>query len=185
MMNTTHAAMGVALAAPLAVVAPELAPAGAIAGFVGGSFPDLDLLSGQHRRTLHFPVYYSVAALAASAVALLAPTAATVGAALFLLSAALHCVTDAAGGGLELRPWEATDDRGVYVHPAGRWIPPRRWIRYDGAPEDLVLAGVASLPGLVVFDGTVRTLTAAALAVSAVYVAVRKRLPAVETRFLR
>ena len=185
MMNTTHTAMGVALAAPLAVVAPELAPAAALAGFAGGAFPDLDLLSGQHRQTLHFPVYYSVAALAASGVALLVPTTATVAAAFFLLSAAAHCVTDAAGGGLELRPWEATDDRGVYVHPAGRWIPPKRWVRYDGAPEDLLLAGVFSLPGLLLFDGTVRALLAVGLAVSVVYVAVRKRLPEVETRYLR
>ncbi|WP_276279600.1 metal-dependent hydrolase [Halorussus caseinilyticus] len=184
MMNTTHAAMGVALAAPLAVVAPELAPAAALAGFAGGTFPDFDLFSGQHRRTLHFPVYYSAAALVASAAAL-APTTATVAGAFFLWSAALHCVTDAAGGGLELRPWEPTDDRGVYVHPAGRWIRPRRWIRYDGAPEDLVLAGVFSLPGLFLFDGAVRTLTVVGLAVSVVYVAVRKRLPEVETRFLR
>ncbi|WP_137284735.1 metal-dependent hydrolase [Halorussus salinisoli] len=185
MMNTTHAAMGVASAAPLAFVAPELAPAAALAGFAGGAFPDLDLLSGQHRRTLHFPVYYSVAAFAASALAVVATGPATVATAFFLLSAALHCVTDAAGGGLELRPWEATDDRGVYVHPASRWIRPRRWIRYDGAPEDLVLAGVFSLPGLFVFDGAVRTLTVVALAVSVVYVAVRKRLPEIETRFLR
>ncbi|WP_135853762.1 metal-dependent hydrolase [Halorussus salinus] len=185
MMNTTHAAMGVTLAAPLAVVAPEFAPAAALAGLAGGVFPDLDLLSGQHRRTLHFPVYYGVAGLAAGGVALVAPTTWTIAVAFFLLSAALHCVTDAAGGGLELRPWEATDDRGVYVHPAGRWTPPRRWIRYDGAPEDLLLAGLLSLPGLLVFDGTIRALTVLGLAVSVVYVAVRKRLPDVETRFLR
>ncbi|WP_435176196.1 metal-dependent hydrolase [Halorussus sp. AFM4] len=185
MMNTTHAAMGVALATPLAFAAPELAPTAALAGFAGGAFPDLDLLGGQHRRTLHFPVYYSVAAIPAGVLAALFPTAATVAAAFFLLSAGLHCVADAAGGGLELRPWEATDDRGVYVHPKGAWVPPRRWIRYDGAPEDLLLAGVLSLPGLLVFDGAVRALTVVGLLVSVVYVAVRKRLPEVETRYLR
>lgn len=185
MMNTTHATMGVALASPLVVVAPELAPVAAIAGFAGGSFPDLDLLSGQHRQTLHFPVYYSGAAAVASTVALVVTTPATVAVSVFLLSAAIHCVTDAAGGGLELRPWEATDDRGVYVHPTGRWIRARRWIRYDGAPEDLLVAGVFSVPGLVLFGETVRTLTVVALAVSVVYVAVRKRLPEIETRYLR
>ncbi|MFC4447551.1 metal-dependent hydrolase [Halorussus aquaticus] len=185
MMNTTHAAMGVALAAPLAVVAPELAPVAALPGLAGGVFPDLDLLSGQHRRTLHFPVYYSVAALGASALALVVGGSAALAAAFFLLSAALHCVTDAAGGGLELRPWEATDDRGVYVHPAKRWVRPRRWIRYDGAPEDLLLVGLFSLPGLLLFDGVVRQLTVVGLALSVVYVAVRKRLPELETRYLR
>ncbi|UPW01232.1 metal-dependent hydrolase [Halorussus gelatinilyticus] len=185
MMNTTHTAMGLTLAAPLVLVAPELAPVAALAGLAGGVFPDLDLLSGQHRRTLHFPVYYGVAGVAASGAALLAPTEWTVAAAFFLLSAALHCVTDAAGGGLELRPWEATDDRGVYVHPAGRWIRPRRWVRYDGAPEDLLLTAVFSIPGLLLFDGLVRALTVVGLAASVVYVAVRKRLPEVETRYLR
>lgn len=185
MMGTTHAAMGIALAAPLTMVAPEFAPVAAIAGLVGGVFPDLDLLSGQHRQTLHFPVYYSATALVASAVALLAPATATVAVAFFLVSAAVHCVTDAAGGGLELRPWEATDDRGVYVHPADRWVRARRWIRYDGSPEDLVLASLFSLPGLLLFDGVVWTLTVAGLAISVVYVAVRKLLPEIEVRYLR
>ncbi|USZ67346.1 metal-dependent hydrolase [Halorussus salilacus] len=185
MMGTTHAAAGVTLAAPLVALAPELAPVAALAGMAGGVFPDLDLLSGQHRRTLHFPVYYSAAAAATAAAALLAPAPATVAVAFFLVSAAVHCVADAAGGGLELRPWEATDDRGVYVHPAGRWVAPRRWIRYDGAPEDLLAAAVLSVPGLVLFDGWVRRLTVAGLVVSVVYVAVRKRLPGIEMRYLR
>lgn len=185
MMGTTHAAMGVALAAPLTVVAPELAPVAALAGLLGGVFPDLDLLSGQHRRTLHFPVYYTATALVASAVAVVFPTTATVVAAFFLLSAAVHCVTDAVGGGLELRPWEATDDRGVYVHPADRWVRARRWIRYDGAPEDLLAVAVFSVPGLLLFPGVVRTLSVGALALSVVYVAVRKRLPELEVQYLR
>ena len=185
MMNTTHAAMGVTLAAPLTAVAPEFAPAAALGAIVGSVFPDLDLLAGQHRRTLHFPAYYSAAALAAGVVALLVPATATVGAAFFFASAAVHCVTDVAGGGLELRPWEATDDRGVYVHPTGRWVAPRRWIRYDGAPEDLLAAAVFSLPGLLLFDGWVRSFTVAGLAVSVLYVAVRKRLPGIEMRYLR
>jgi hypothetical protein len=185
MMNTTHTAMGVTLAAPLVAFAPELAPAAALAAFFGGAFPDLDLLSGQHRQTLHFPVYYSAGALLAGIVALLVPTVETVVGTFFLLSAAVHCITDAAGGGLELRPWEATDDRGVYVHPADRWVRARRWIRYDGAPEDLLAVAVFSVPGLLLFPGVVRTLSVGALALSVVYVAVRKRLPELEVQYLR
>jgi hypothetical protein len=185
MMGTTHAAMGVTLAAPLVALAPEFAPVAALAGMAGGVFPDLDLLSGQHRRTLHFPVYYSASAVVVGTVAVLAPGPATVAATFFLLSAAVHCVTDTAGGGLELRPWDATDDRGVYVHPAGKWIRPRRWVRYDGAPEDLLLAAVFSIPGLLMFDGIVQALTVVGLVVSVVYVAVRKYLPEIEVRYLR
>ena len=73
----------------------------------------------------------------------------------------------------------------MYVHPAGEWVRPRRWIRYDGAPEDLLAAAVFSIPGLVLFDGWVRTLTVVGLVVSVLYVAVRKRLPDVEMRYLR
>ncbi|WP_158055524.1 metal-dependent hydrolase [Halorussus halophilus] len=187
MMNTTHAAMGVTLAAPLVAVAPELAPIAALAGFAGGVFPDFDMVVGEHRRTLHFPVYYSLAAVVAGAAVFVAPipTSTGVAATFFLLSAALHSITDAAGGGLELRPWEPSDERGVYLHPAKRWVAPRRWIRWDGAPEDLLLAVVLSVPGLLLFDQRIRTLTVLGLGVSVVYTAFRKRLPEWDVPILR
>ena len=184
MMATTHALFGMALGAVALFVAPEYATVAIVAGGLGGLFPDLDL-AGDHRKDLHFPVYSSLAAVPALALAALAPSAVTIGAGVFLASAALHAASDALGGGLELRPWEATSEEAVYDHFNGRWIRPRRWIRYDGAPEDLLLAGLLSLPGLFVFDGAIRTLTVVGLAASVVYVAVRKRLPEVETRFLR
>jgi hypothetical protein len=53
-----------ALALPLAVVAPELAPLGVAAGLFGGVFPDLAMYVG-HRKTLHCLVYYSVFAVVA------------------------------------------------------------------------------------------------------------------------
>lgn len=52
MMSPTHTAMGILLALPLVVAAPELAAVGALAGIAGGAFPDLDLLVGEHRKTL-------------------------------------------------------------------------------------------------------------------------------------
>jgi hypothetical protein len=64
----------------------------------------------------------------------------------------------------------------VYDHVRRRWIAPRRWIRYDGAPEDLALAGVLAVPSLVVFESPVREGVLAALGVSAVYVLLRKPL---------
>ncbi|WP_129112892.1 metal-dependent hydrolase [Halegenticoccus tardaugens] len=177
MMVTTHAAIGLLLALPLVAVAPELAAVGALAAVAGGVFPDLDLLVGVHRRTLHFPAYYWLPALSASALALARPGPATVAVALFFLSAAVHSVSDAFGGGPELRPWEATSDEGVYLHPKDRWIPPKRWIRYDGAPEDLLLAAALSIPALFAFDGVVRSIVVVGLVISAAYAAVRKRIP--------
>lgn len=173
MMATTHVLVGVALAAGTAVFAPEFAVAALLGGAVGGVFPDLDLYAG-HRKTLHFPVYYSLLAFGALAIAAIAPSMLTVGVALFLLAAAVHSRMDAFGGGLELKPWLGRSDRAVYDHHHEQWIEPRRWIRYDGAPEDLVLAGFMAVPGLVIFDGLVQQAVVGVLVVSTGYAMVRK-----------
>ncbi|WP_290817945.1 metal-dependent hydrolase [Halovivax sp.] len=183
MMATTHAFAGVTIAAAVALLAPELALVAAVAAIWGGVFPDLDLYAG-HRKTLHFPVYYSAGAALTAPAALLAPSTATVALAVFLAAAALHCVSDALGGGLEPRPWEATSERAVYDHVRGRWIRPRRWVAYDGSPGDLALAAVLALPGLLVFDGRVHDLLVVLLVVSIGYAVVRKPLPAVAERLL-
>ncbi|MFB6080150.1 MAG: metal-dependent hydrolase [Haloferacaceae archaeon] len=180
MMMTTHVATGLALAVPVAYVAPELAPAAALGAIVGGAFPDLDLLVGRHRRTLHFPVYYWLPAVAVAAVAVVHPSALGVAAALAFLAAAVHSVVDWFGAGTEPRPWERTSAEAVYLHPRGRWLAPRYWVRYDGAPEDLVLTVVLSAPGLVLYGPTIRRITLAMLPLAALYVLVRKRLPTVE-----
>jgi hypothetical protein len=175
MMVTTHAFVGLALASAVVAVAPEFAVAAAVGGAAGGILPDLDLLAA-HRKTLHFPVYYSVLAVPAVAVAAVAPSTATVAAALFLVSAAVHSASDAFGGGLELKPWEGTSDRAVFVHPTNTWVRPRRLIRYDGSPEDFALGALISVPALAAFDGTIRTVVVLALVTSLVYTLVRKRI---------
>ncbi|MXV61958.1 metal-dependent hydrolase [Natronorubrum sp. JWXQ-INN-674] len=177
MMATTHVFAGVSVAALVTTVAPEVTPAAvvAVAAICGGFAPDLDL-PADHRKTLHFPVYYAGCALAAGVAALVVPTTVTVALAMFFLAAALHCVMDAAGGGLEFKPWEGTSEQAVYDHYHGRWIRPRRWIRYDGAPEDLLLASALAVPGLIVFDGPVRDLLVVLLVVSVGYTAIRKPL---------
>ncbi|WP_435360972.1 metal-dependent hydrolase [Haloarchaeobius sp. DFWS5] len=176
MMATTHAFVGLLLAVAVNAVAPEFGIVAAFAGLAGGTFPDFDL-AAVHRKTLHFPVWYSVATVPATIAAVLWPSAATVGLAVFLAAAAIHSASDVLGGGLELRPWEATSPHGVYVHPWKRWVAPRRYIRYDGAPEDFVVGALLAVPGLLVFDGWVQRLVLAGLAVSLFYTAIRKRLP--------
>ena len=188
MMATTHALVGVALAVLVGSVFPEsvagtsLAPVAA-AG-LGGLFPDFDLYTG-HRRTLHFPVYFNVAAAVAAvgavAAAAFAPDAAlgVASAALFLTAAGAHSAMDAVGGGLELKPWLGESDRAVYSHHHGRWLRPRRWVRYDGAPEDLLVAVAAAAPVIHTVDGVVETGVLLAVGVSAVYVVVRKPMVAV------
>ena len=183
MMATTHALVGVALAVLVGVVFPESAAGTSltpvVAAALGGIFPDLDLYSG-HRRTLHFPVYFNVAAAVAVVAAVAAATVVpefavgTASVALFLVAAGVHSAMDAVGGGLELKPWRGESDRAVYSHHHARWIPPRRWVRYDGAPEDLLVAVAFAAPVVYTVDGVVETGVLLALGVSAVYVVVRK-----------
>ena len=183
MMLPTHALAGMVLALPVAVAAPEFAPVALAAGLAGGVLPDLDMYVG-HRKTLHYPVYFSALAAGALVVALVVPTALTVGLAVFLLGAALHSVTDVFGGGLELRPWEGTSDRAVYSHYHGEWIAPRRYVGYDGSPADFLLSGVLAVPLLVTVDGPFRLAVLAGLAVAVVYTAVRRVLPTLAERLV-
>ncbi|MFB6131464.1 MAG: metal-dependent hydrolase [Salinigranum sp.] len=183
MMATTHGLAGVALGAGISVVAPDLGHAVVLAGAAGGVFPDLDLYAG-HRKTLHFPVYYSAMAAVAAVGAALVTTPLTAAVAVFLAAAALHSISDVAGGGLELKPWLGTSQRAVYSHFHGRWIAPKRWVRYDGSPEDLVLASWLALPGVALLDGPLRLAVLGALAVSATYVLVRKPLVDVAERIV-
>jgi hypothetical protein len=167
-----------ALAAVLAALVPGLAPVALVGGFLGGVLPDLDLYVG-HRRTLHYPVYFAAGAVVAVPLALAVPTPATVALAAVVLGAGGHCLADVFGGGLELRPWEATADRAVYDHHNDRWLRARRWVRYDGAPEDLALSGTLAVGLFGVVDGPLRTVVAGTLAVAVGYAAVRRLLPAV------
>ncbi len=175
MMATTHGLWGMLLAVPVAVHAPELAPLVLVAGFLGGIAPDLDLYVG-HRKTLHFP-FLGIGATAVSVgLALAVPTVGTTALAVAVAAATLHAVMDALGGGLELRPWEASSDRAVYSHVHGRWLPPHRAIRYDGAPEDLIVAAVVAFPVMAVGPGWTGWLVGAVLAVSTTYMLLRRHL---------
>ncbi len=173
MMATTHVLAGICLGLVAATVAPVETGTAVLAAALGGLFPDLDLL-WEHRRTLHFPAWGTVAAVLTTAVAVVVPTTATVAAAVFLTSMALHAVSDVIGGGLSLRPWLPSSDRGVYEHLRGRWHPPRRWIRYDGAPEDAFLAVALGLPAYAALTGLARWAVVGLLVVSVVYAAARR-----------
>lgn len=178
MMLPTHALGGMAVALPVALAAPEFASVALAAGLVGGVLPDLDMYVG-HRKTLHYPLYYSLAALVTAGLAIAFTSVATVAATLVLLGAALHSVSDVFGGGLELRPWEGTSERAVYDHYRGQWIAPRRWIGYDGSPADLLLSVTLAAPLLVTVNGPIELLVLGTLGVAVAYASVRRILPTV------
>lgn len=181
MMTPTHALAGASVGASVAAVDPALSAAAIPVGFVAGVLPDIDLL-WDHRRTTHFPVYAPAVALAVVALAAVVggplATLFAVGAVAF----AVHPAMDVLCGGIECRPWEATSERAVYDHARGRWLRPRRLVRYAGAPEDLLAAAVAGLPALTVATGYLQTGLVAVLAGSAAFVAVRRRLAGVSER---
>jgi len=176
MMLTTHVLVGLALATPVLALAPEFGTAALVGGALGGGFPDADMYTA-HRRTLHFPVYFAALSVPAVTLAAVVTTPTTVGLALAVVAAAVHCCMDALGGGLELRPWKGTSERAVYDHYRGRWLRPRRWIRYDGAPEDFVLGLGIGVPLWVLLEGRFEPFVLVLLAISALYAAVRRRLP--------
>lgn len=176
MMATTHGYAGLALVVPLAVLVPELALPAAVGAIAGGIFPDFDV-AFEHRRTLHFPVYYGVLTVPAVLAALLWPAPLTVGVAAFTAAAWIHSASDALGGGPELDPWRNPCDEGVYDHARQRWLTARRYVRYDGSPEDFLLGGMLAIPALLVFDGAVQALVLAGLIVSLGYTIVRRRIP--------
>ena len=182
-MATTHALAGIAVASVTLLVAPEQAPVAMAAAAVGGVFPDLDLYAG-HRRTLHYPVYYPLGAALAFAGLALLPSVFTLALAWFLLGAAFHAVMDVFGGGLELRPWEGTSNRAVYDHFNERWLAPRRWIRYDGAPEDLLLAGTLAVPAAVAGPAPLDGLALGLVVVSMAWALARKSVASASERIV-
>lgn len=182
-MLPTHALSGLLLGLPLVFVAPEFASVALISGLIGSIVPDLDLYT-EHRKTLHYPVYYSGAGLLATGIAIGFPTMVAVAIAVFLLGAALHSIADIFGGGLELRPWKKTSDQAVYDHYHKRWIAPHRLIRYDGSPEDLLGALVLATPSLLVLNGPFDRGIVGILTIATVYTLLRRSLPTLATRIV-
>jgi hypothetical protein len=177
MMAPTHVAAGLSVAAAVTLVAPEFGAVAAVAAVAGSVFPDLDMVFGEHRRTLHPVEAYGLLAALAVGTAVVTPSPPTVAVATFLVAATLHPIFDLAGGSSEPRPWEAATDRGVYLRSRGGWVAPRRWVRYDGAPEDFGLAVLLAAPGVAVYGRPVTGAAVAVLGVGLGYTLWRKRLP--------
>lgn len=146
MMALTHGAVSVAVVALATPLLGEYAgPPLLAAALVGGLAPDVDLLA-DHRKSCHYPVGYTVLALAAFGSVLVTGAPAFAVAAVGLGAAAVHAWSDALAGSVEAEPWNPTTERAVYNHLLGRWHRPRRYVRYSGAPEDGLLAvGAAAL----------------------------------------
>lgn len=171
-MIFTHILVGALLGTGVALLYPDLLSIAVAAGFIGGGFPDLDMLF-THRRTLHFPILYSIATIALAGILLIWPMAITIGGFCFILSAAIHSLTDVLGGGKEMRPWRKTDDRAVYNHVTRTWIEPWR-VFYDGSVVDLILTAVLAVVLIVVLPTQYNTIIGIILGCGIVYTALRR-----------
>lgn len=184
MMATTHLLAGLLLALPVAVLAPELTTPAIVGVALGSVVPDLDLYVG-HRKTLHYPHYGLWLVPPAAFVALVTLHPVAVAGAFAAIGLAVHARMDVYGGGLELRPWEERSDRAVYDHANGRWVSPRRLVRYDGAPEDVAMAVVFAVPSVVFLERPFSLAVGGVVAVSILYGLVRKPLVDVGVAILR
>lgn len=180
MMLPTHILIGLALVSPILPVIPTEFQFPVVVGIIlGSTFPDLDLVFGMHRKTLHTPVYGWIILAVLSLITVFYTTPVTVAAVAFVFGAAQHSSSDIIGGGLEERPWEQTATRAVYSHKHKKWWQPRNYITYDGSPSDLAVFGILS--GLTYSTYQIYPyythLLAALTIIALLYTASRKLLP--------
>ncbi|MDY6770439.1 MAG: metal-dependent hydrolase [Candidatus Nanohaloarchaea archaeon] len=173
MMVTTHAVIGLLIGTGAAAVLPGTVQILALAGIIGGILPDLDILF-QHRKTLHFPIFYSMIALLSTGGALWQPGTATTATATFITAAAIHSLMDIFGGDLTQEPWKQQGYRGVYDHVRQDWIHARRRIPYDGAPNDLAVFLAITAPLLLHYTGPIQYILIVLTTISLTYTAFRK-----------
>lgn len=173
MMATTHIFAGMAIALAAASFYPGHLSLFLLSGAIGGLLPDLDL-AATHRRTLHFPIYYSILAIVLIPISVVWGSLWMLTITLVVAAAAAHSLSDALGGSAEPKPWEQNCDRAVYNHLHERWEPARRVIRYDGAPEDLAVAAVLAVPVYAVAPELLRAVVIGLLGISIAYTLFRK-----------
>jgi hypothetical protein len=163
-MSPTHVAVG----GILGLLAPGLDAV--LAGALGGLLPDLDLLFGKHRKTLHFPWLYGVAASGFYAVSTVLDGFGFV--AVFFAAAGVHSFMDRFAGA-ELRSWDSDRWRNeaVYDHLRDEWSPPSRVV-HGGSVRDLVLCLSCGV-SLAVFGGDAisRAVSSSVVAFSTLYFA--------------
>lgn len=175
MMAVTHGLIGLLLAITSIAIWPEMIFYAALGGYLGGIFPDLDL-AFNHRKTFHFPVIFSISTLMMGLIIILYPSIVSIAVFYFFLSAAIHSWIDIFGGGLEARPWIPSDDRGVYSHTLEKWFKPKRWIRYDGSPEDLLLSTLIAIPCYLFYSNIFQDLVVLTLLTGGIYTILRKKI---------
>lgn len=92
------------------------------------------------------------------------------------ISASMHALMDTLGGGKEMRPWKEEDERAVYNHFSGKWIPPKRFF-YDGSIPDLAISTISTALLLLLFNSlALQIITATIFLLSLLYTILRKKV---------
>lgn len=144
MMLPTHVMTGLVLIIPLLHIFPDYSSVIVISTVVANTLPDADIVLGEHRKTLHYPVISTLYFVLALILLILLPGVLTVLLFTFMFGIFFHSVVDIIGGSLEDEPWKETKEKVVYNHFKDRWFSALRIVRYDGSPEDLFLLSVFS-----------------------------------------
>lgn len=172
MMTPNHGTAGLLLSLTVMKWHPELVGIVALSAFLGGVLPDVDIKL-EHRKTLHYPVYYGILTLIFVVSAVVSNSAVTVVGVYFFGAAALHCYTDYFVA-IE-KSSDETDGAGVlYLHPRRKWIGPKEIINYAGSPGDLLVGLLLAVLPLLYYDGLPFGLTILSVSGSIIYFAKRQ-----------
>jgi hypothetical protein len=172
MMTPNHGTAGLLLSLTVTGWYPELVGMIAFCALLGGVLPDLDV-EWEHRKTLHYPVYYGVVTLLFLALTAISNSVVAVAGLYFFGAAALHCYTDYFVA-IEKSSDEPDGDGVLYLHPWRQWIGPKEIISYAGSPGDLLVGLLLAVPPLLYYSELPFGLTVLSVTGTVLYFAKRQ-----------
>jgi hypothetical protein len=154
-----------------------------LTSIIGSVVPDLDLFIGQHRKTLHYPVYSGFIFIVTIPLLFVLPiTGIYINS--FILCFGLHSVLDAIGGGLGKYPWKEQNLPTVYDHYSQKWLYKNNFkyrVEYDGSPLDLLISILLAMFIFVATDTPyIRKTVLLSLLIAFVYTIIRKKIVKIE-----
>mgnify|MGYP006265906321 CR=1 FL=1 len=176
MMLPTHIIVGMFLSLSVLYIEPNYINSVILVSIFGSLIPDLDMYYG-HRKTLHYPVFCSIATLLSFCILIFITNIYSISLFFFFMTLSIHPLLDILSSGLEIRPWENTSKKAVYNHYSKQWIAPLHIIPYDGSKEDLSVLLILSIPLMVYLGQPFYSLIIVLNIIGILYTLSRKILP--------
>lgn len=179
MMLPTHISSGLLIAGIFSHIFPEYTSVFLIAIVIGSILPDLDLIIGTHRKTLHYPIYSLLGVVISAGISPLFTGVYGVILVGFFIGVFQHSISDVLGGGVEEKPWERTSDKAVYSHYNDKWLPPTYHLGYDGSLKDVFALTILLILSwmLLPYNQYVTGFILLLFVIGVLYASVRKLLP--------